>query len=360
MTAQPSPAPEVLHDIASASWEHPADRAALETLKSIPGLDQLIKKMVGFVGERGVRALFQANAIRVGPTQLPELHRLLSEVQATLDWHEDVPLFVSQHPMFNAGAYGVDRPFIVVNSAALDHLEEPELRVLLGHELGHIMSGHALYNTLLILILNFGLQRLPLLAGFAVAPIRFALLEWSRRSELSCDRAGLLVSRDPDDSLRLLLKSAGGTLTGRYPLNLDAYKQQVADYELLDGVDGAFKLFNLMSASHPFHTVRAAELMRWAAGAEHSAIRAGDYRRRSGKEGAPQPVAALGSAAGYYVDRAKQGAIDATQSTRDMGQQASSYAKQLVSSARGAAQLTAESLGTRLREARARKRARGR
>ena len=53
---------KVLTQIAPVSWEHPADRAALQSLRSIPGFDQVVKKIYGFIGERGVRLLFQADA----------------------------------------------------------------------------------------------------------------------------------------------------------------------------------------------------------------------------------------------------------------------------------------------------------
>jgi len=78
-------------------------------------------------------------------------------------------LFVSQTPFVNAGAYGMDRPFIVINSGALKLLDDDEMRTLLGHELGHVMSGHALYVTILILILNFSFSTLPFLAGIGPA-----------------------------------------------------------------------------------------------------------------------------------------------------------------------------------------------
>src|SRR5262249_28584278 len=163
------------------------------------------------------------------------------EVKRTLDYSEDVPLFVAQAPWFNAGAYGMDQPFIVVNSATLDLLDERELRVLLAHELGHVMSGHSLYHTMLMLILVFGLRNLPLAAGIAIMPIRLALQEWSRKSELSADRAALLGSQDPDAALSLFLKAAGGGVTTKHELNLRAYARQVDEYERNDGFDVVFK-----------------------------------------------------------------------------------------------------------------------
>ena len=45
----------VLTDISSAAWEHPADRAALNTLRAIPGFDQVVRKVAAYFGERGVR-----------------------------------------------------------------------------------------------------------------------------------------------------------------------------------------------------------------------------------------------------------------------------------------------------------------
>src|SRR5436309_14725672 len=200
----------VLTQIAPVSWEHPADRAALQTLRSVPGFDEVVQNIVGFFGERGSRLLVQANAVRVGPTHVPTLHQLYTDVLTTMDWPDRPELFVSQTPFVNAGAFGVERPFIVINSGTLKLLDDEEMRTLLGHELGHIMSGHALYHTILVIIVFVSANMLPFLAGLFLAPIRFALMEWFRKSELSSERAGLIASQDPNASMRMFLKMAGG------------------------------------------------------------------------------------------------------------------------------------------------------
>jgi len=101
---------KVLTQIAPTAWEHPADRAALNTLRAIPGFDELVRKIMGALGERGVRHLFTANAVRVGPRQRPKLDALYTEVLETMDWPERPELFVAQTPIANAMAVGFDKP----------------------------------------------------------------------------------------------------------------------------------------------------------------------------------------------------------------------------------------------------------
>src|SRR5581483_2142989 len=287
----------VLTAIAPVAWEHPADRAALQAVRAVPGFDEVVKKIYGFVGERGVRLLFQADAVRVGPTQFPRLNQLYTDVLASMDWPERPELFVSQTPFANAGAFGMERPFIVLNSGALRLLDDDELRVLLGHELGHVISGHALYRTILILILNVSFASLPFLAGIA-------LLEWYRKSELSADRAGLLAAQDPRAALRMFLKLAGGGDAAQ--TDLDAFLAQAREYEEGGGaLDRIFQVLNTLDRTHPFNTLRTAELDRWIASGAYERIVGGEYPRR-GPEAERRPFERdLDAAREYYMKEAK-------------------------------------------------------
>ena len=316
----------ILTDIAPASWEHPADRAALQTLRALPGFDLLLKYTIGAIGEHGIRMMFQANAVRVQEDQYPTLHRALIDVKRTLDHSEEVPLFVSQAPWFNAGAYGMHKPFIVVNSATLDLLDERELRVLLAHEMGHVMSGHALYHTMLVLIVTLGMRYLPLAAGIAVVPIRLALQEWARKSELSADRASLLGSQDPEATLSLFLKAAGGSVTGKHELNVRAYARQVAEFENNVGSNLATKFLNFVNRTHPVHTFRAAELQRWEASEEYRTILGGTYRRRS-ETIAENYGSDLGDAANYYIPSVVEGVREIGEICQDVARETATLAQ---------------------------------
>ena len=310
---------KTLTQIAPLSWEHPADRAALQSLRSIPGFDLVVKKISGFIGERGIRLLFQADAVRVGPTQFPRLNELYTDVLTTMDWEPRPELFVSQTPFVNAGAFGMDRPFIVINSGALKLLDDDEMRTLLGHELGHVMSGHALYHTILILILNVSFITLPFLAGIALLPIQIALLEWFRKSELSSDRAGLLAAQDPIAAMRMYLKMAGGGDMSQMDLN--AFLVQAKEYEETGGaLDRIFQILNTLGRTHPFNTLRAAELQRWIEAGHYERILNGEYTRR-GPDEEKRPIDKdIDEAREHYMKEAKAVVNDVVDSAKRAAQ----------------------------------------
>jgi Zn-dependent protease with chaperone function len=295
-----------LPQIASTAWEHPADRAALNTLRAIPGFDEIVRKVAGFFGERGLRHLFLANAVRTGPTQHPRLYNLLHEVCASLDVAAVPDLYVTQTPFVNAGAIGFERPFIVVNTGTIAALTEDEQRFVLAHEVGHIASGHMTYRTIAVIVSTVGFSALPFLAGLALMPFQLALLEWSRKAELSCDRAALLAVQDTTLAMQTFFRLAGGSMQPGEG-DLDAFLKQAAEYESEGSAwDSLLKAINTAMREHPFNTVRAAELQRWVASGAYARILSGEYPRRDGT--GPQTTYSddVRGAADYYGQQAKE------------------------------------------------------
>ena len=327
MTSLPAPRPrQTLPQISAVAWEHPADRAALQALRAVPGVDEVIRKILALLGgERGIRLLFQGNAVRIGPAQFPKLWHLHTEVCTTFDWPDVPELYVSQTPFFNAGAYGVDTPFIVIHSAALELLDDDELRVLLSHELGHVMSGHALYRTIAAILAIISLGALPMLASLVVLPVRLAFLEWSRKSELSADRAGLLGAQDIVVAQRLDMKMAGGGRGEGFAgqMNVDAFMQQAHEYAASgEGLDVVYKVLSTLALTHPLHTVRAAELQRGVASGDYDRILRGEYHRR-GPETAERPLKDDFAAAGnYYAGEAREIATQVAEAARRAAERA--------------------------------------
>lgn len=295
-----------LVQISSRAWEHPADRAALNTLRAIPGFDDVVRKVAGFFGERGIRQLFLGDAVKVTSGQRPKMNAMWTEVLETLDWPERPELYVSQTPIANAMAVGFEKPFVVMHSGLLEILEEEEQRAILGHELGHIMSGHPTYTTIAIILMYFGVSNLPFIAAAALLPFQLAILEWHRKSEFSSDRAGLLASQDLNTVMTAEMKLAGGKAYGD-DLRVEEFIRQAEQYEMGgDAWDAVLKILNTVMRTHPMHTVRAAELLRWQRSGGFDKILAGDYIRRGPNEG-EQPLSEdFVDAAGYYGQKTRE------------------------------------------------------
>ncbi|MBO0843605.1 MAG: M48 family metallopeptidase, partial [Nocardioides sp.] len=200
-----------LTDISSRAWEHPADRGALVALRKLRGFDTVLKSISGLINERVVRLEMLGNAVRVDERQFARVHWALLDVARSLDVRTPPEVYVQAAPELNAMTVGMDKPVIVLNSALVDLLDEEELRFVVGHELGHALSGHSVYRTLLLRLLQLvGIFSAIPFGALGIRLIIAALMEWSRKAELSADRAGLLATQDPAVALRVHMKLAGG------------------------------------------------------------------------------------------------------------------------------------------------------
>jgi len=276
----------VLTELSSRAWEHPADKAALASLRKVPGFDVVVRKIFGLIAEKPLMAITAGSAVEVGPRQYPRIQQLYDEVLETLDAPSRPALYVSQSPVVNAGAVGIDEPFIVLSSGSVAILSDAQLRYVLGHEIGHIGSGHVLYKTMLRVMLRLGTWMLGTpITGAALLAVLAALLEWDRKSELSADRAGLLAVQDPDVVRAGLLRIAGGVAEGA---NIEAFREQARRYEEEgSAIDSLVRTLALLGQSHPFPVLRLREIDRWVEGGGYGRVLEGDYPRRADDPAAP-------------------------------------------------------------------------
>src|SRR3954468_16530999 len=269
-----------LTGISSRAWEHPADRGALTALRELRGFDDVVKTFFGMWNERGFRLSFLAGSIRVDHRQYPRVYQRFTEAAATLDVAGLPELYVNQSPIINGQAIGMDKPFIVITTAAVEKLDDDELRAILGHEIGHVRSGHAVYKNIMIILTRWAtnVSWLPI-GAIALRGIMAAMYEWWRKAELSADRAGLLAGQDPAASLRLLMKLAGGGDLSQ--IDTAAFLEQAAEYEGGGELRDSFlKLGMAGYSSRPVPVAPAAVLPKWIASGEYGAILGGDCPRR--------------------------------------------------------------------------------
>jgi Zn-dependent protease with chaperone function len=267
--------------ISSRAYEHPSDRTALTALRKLEGFDTLLRKLAGLFNERSLRLLYTATGVKASEKQFASVHSFVVDACRVLDIAEVPDVYVVQDPRASAMAIGVDRPWLVVTSGALDLFDADELRFVLGHEVGHILSGHSVYRTMLFGLIRWSTR----IAWFPIGALGvraavLALEEWFRKSELSCDRAGLLCGQDVGAALRAHMKMAGGSRW--HDMDTSEFLAQAREYEGAGDLrDGVAKILHLVGQTHPFAALRAAELQSWASGGEYGAILAGDYPLRA-------------------------------------------------------------------------------
>lgn len=284
------------------AFQHPLDRQAIESLSKIPLLPQFTRFLSEKVAERFMRIKHVSSSIRVNARQYPSLYRQYVKMAQVLDVRKLPDLYVSTSMQINAFAMGMENYSIVLCSALIDTMTEDELLAIIGHELGHVKCDHVLYNSAANALRTFGTsiieQALPMgLGQVASLGIQLALLDWSRKAELSCDRAALLATQNPEAVSGALGKLAGFSKNLQEDLNLDEIKVQAAQYHEIGAdslVEKMMKLYVFVQETHPYPTVRVKEISEWAQSAEYEQILNGQYRKLGEEKrqqlGAGQPL----------------------------------------------------------------------
>ncbi len=303
-----------LTGISPRAFQHPADRGATAALKAIPHLDKVVRKLIELGYERALRQSYLGSSVRLSEEQLGEVWREHARAYATLDIDETPDLYLTQVPSPNAMTIGAQRPIVVVQSELVRLLDADQRRAVFAHEAAHVLADHQLYRTALLILIGLTrTARLPL----PLAPVRTALLEWSRATELSCDRAAALVMRDPLVVCRTLMSLAGGAMVDE--LDLDVFMRQGLEYtEAGGGLERLTRLMLDLGVTHPLPVRRTHELMAWVRSGEFDRIVGGEYRRR---EEPADARADSSEAVSFYAERFREGFRDAGESINSIGQQ---------------------------------------
>ncbi len=254
-------------------FRHPLDLAATNSLKQLPGLDLLIRNLLGPVAEQFFYLENIASSILVGKQQLPQIHNLLLEACRVLDI-EPPQLYVRQNPVPNAYTFAMrgKQPFIVMHTSLVELLTPEETQAVIAHELGHLKCDHGVYLTLAnIMVLAAG--QLPL-GGVITQGLQAQILEWVRCAEFTCDRAALLATQDPKTIMSVMMKLTGGSPSLASQLNLDAFIAQARAYDEVGNTDVGQLLKQMQTAqlTHPVPVLRAREIDRWASSQSYQSL----------------------------------------------------------------------------------------
>lgn len=271
-------------------FRHPLDLQATKALKQIPGIDMMVRNLLGPLAEQFFYVENIAASVLVGEQQLPQYHQLLLQACQTLDL-EPPQLYIRQHPVPNAYTFAMrgKQPFIVLHTSLIDLLNPEEIQAVIAHELGHLKCDHGVYLTLVNLIV-LAAGQLPRLGGFIAQSLQSQLLEWVRCAEFTCDRAALLATQEPKVVMSLLMKLAGGSPSLASQLNLDAFVAQARAYDDISNTElgEMLKAAQTSQLTHPVPVLRAREIDRWASSRDYQSLLQGqrmDYNSKANPKG---------------------------------------------------------------------------
>ena len=271
-------------------FRHPLDLEATKALKQIPGMDMMVRNLLGPLAEQFFYVENIAASVLVGEQQLPQYHQLLLEACETLEL-EPPQLYVRQHPVPNAYTFAMrgKQPFIVLHTSLIELLTPEEIQAVIAHELGHLKCDHGVYLTLVNLIV-LAAGQVPNFGGFIAQALQSQLLEWVRCAEFTCDRAALLATQDPKVVMSLLMKLAGGSPTLAPQLNLDAFIAQARAYDNISNTElgEMLKAAQTSQLTHPVPVLRAREIDRWASSRDYQSLLQGhemDYNGKANPKG---------------------------------------------------------------------------
>lgn len=254
-------------------YEHPFDKAALNKLRALSGLDVVTNFLLNWMYVKWNVIGLQGSNFHVTRDSCPELFLLVKDVAATLDVTDFPEIYTEWGYSVNGYTTGnKDQTLMVLNSGAVDLLTDQQLKFVVGHEMGHIKSGHVLYHMMAQLFTSM-VEFIPL-GEKLLKPIHFALLYWNRMSEFTADRAGLLACQNKDEAIQAIMKMAGVPMKYFENMNQDSFIKQAEEFETkYSGLaETAIKNITIASSSHPWTVFRAGELLKWIESGEYDKI----------------------------------------------------------------------------------------
>jgi Zn-dependent protease with chaperone function len=238
------------------AYAHPMDRAIIDRL-SRSALQHPINRFI----ELAMDFIFTPlifNSIPVAARSFPQLNELRAQASATLGI--PVPdMYAAPQPqpgtIFTVGTD--ERAFIFVETTYEHLASREEMLFVIGHECGHIDNQHVTYRTLVALLLDTGnrlLDRHPAMKAMAEAlslVLGPALAAWSRRSEITADRAGLICCRDLQVAQRAFIRLMLG-FAKESEIDVEDYIRTMRETP----IGGTTARFALMEQVHPVIPVR--------------------------------------------------------------------------------------------------------
>ncbi|MFQ6098558.1 MAG: M48 family metallopeptidase [Armatimonadota bacterium] len=238
-------------------YQFDLDLRARQRLRDVARWRELSRFFIEKEAEPWISSELMGAGVKLSERQFPYAHQLAKHAADTLG----IPcpqVFVRQGSEANSFAHGVGSiSFVVITHSLFEQLDDEGLSFVLGHEMGHIASGHAVDATVIEWLRRSGSENA---ANDRLDVLRPAL-DWMRKSEITADRAGLIVGRNLESASRVILTLTLGSMRLASQVDLDDYVESQTFALRWNPVHGRVEAQH----THPFAPLRIHHLRQFAA-----------------------------------------------------------------------------------------------
>ncbi len=168
--------------------------------------------------------ILEGHSFKVTEKMSPKLFELFQSVKRKLNYRKPIDFYITNSAELNA--FALTRPdendadIINLNSALVSMFDDDELRFVVGHEIGHLITRYAR----VVKLINFVFpeaEKMPIILAHKIEL-------WQKVSELTADRFGYIASPSVEKCVSGFFKMASGLNTDRIDFD---YKAYIADNE---------------------------------------------------------------------------------------------------------------------------------
>ena len=189
-------------------------------LAKIPYFDNISQKVTDTFVAQEIQKINQ-QGLAVGPNQYPEIYEMGKDCAHKLGI--GIPnIFVVYDPTMNAYTIAADdvSPIIVLHSALVERMSPGELKCVIAHECGHIHNRHAVYKTIIRVLLDSS-------GGLVSAANTILMQLWTRAGEITADRAAMICADSIEDAISVNKKFLYGAVqNASVEINIDEVRRQ--------------------------------------------------------------------------------------------------------------------------------------
>lgn len=218
----------------------------LEEVLNVSTITDLLSFHANQKKDRSLSKKMQFN-LPLSPQVGGNLYALTQEILHLLNYTDrPVAFYISNDSGFNATSFfnrNDDEPhYIVFNSGLLEKHTEKEMRFVIGHELGHLIYKHSIFNHVVDYIYPSGFPDF----------IKKIYQLWSNLSEMSADRIGSLAVDDFDTAVSAMFKMSSG-------LDMESLQVNAKHFMAMNDklvADMTTSRLNYLTETHPANPLR--------------------------------------------------------------------------------------------------------